>query len=164
MNTMHRPDGYREPTSSELNDLPEGSLVWCEDVSSWRDSSYIGMAGKEDCLYAVPITPASQPRGTDPKGEAGKTKCPLGLIPPYAMEETAWVHGLGASKYGAWNWRENKVCKSTYISAMLRHLNAYRSGEEIDPESGRSHLAHIAAGCNILMDAGKHGTLEDDLP
>lgn len=98
----------------------------------------------------------------DPKGAIGATKVPLGLIPPHAMEQTAWVHKLGADKYGAWNWRETGVCASTYVNAILRHLNAWRDGEDLDPESGISHLAHVACSANILMDAGYCGKLQDD--
>jgi hypothetical protein len=78
------------------------------------------------------------------------------------MEQTAWVHKLGADKYGAWNWRETGVCASTYVNAILRHLNAWRDGEDLDPESGISHLAHIACSCNILLDADYCDTLQDD--
>jgi hypothetical protein len=78
------------------------------------------------------------------------------------MEQTAWVHKLGADKYGAWNWRETGVCASTYVNAILRHLNAWRDGEDLDPESGISHLAHVACSANILMDAGYCGKLQDD--
>jgi hypothetical protein len=98
----------------------------------------------------------------DPKGAAGALKCPLGLIPPKAMDETAWVHDLGAEKYGPFNWRVTGVCASTYVNAILRHLNAWRDGEDNDPESGRTHLAHIACCCNILIDAAHNGTLDDD--
>lgn len=98
----------------------------------------------------------------DPKGAVGATKTPLGLIPPSAMEQVAWAHKLGADKYGPWNWRKTGVCASTYVNAILRHLNAWRDGEDLDPESGFSHLAHIACSCNILMDAAKVGKLQDD--
>ena len=98
----------------------------------------------------------------DPKGAAGAVKVPLGLIPPHAMEQTAWVHKLGADKYGPWNWRETGVCASTYVNAILRHLNAWRDGEDLDPESGISHLAHVACSANILMDAEYCGKLQDD--
>lgn len=98
----------------------------------------------------------------DPKGASGAKKTPLGLIPPIAMEHTALVHKLGADKYGAWNWRDNQVSAITYVNAILRHLNAWRDGEDLDPESGISHIAHIACSCNILMDAELHGTLVDD--
>lgn len=98
----------------------------------------------------------------DPKGAAGAIKVPLGLIPPHAMEQTAWVHKLGSEKYGIFNWRRTGVCASTYVNAILRHLNAWRDGEDLDPESGISHLAHVACSCNILMDAEYCGKLQDD--
>jgi hypothetical protein len=98
----------------------------------------------------------------DPKGAAGALKTPLGLIPSYAMDQTAWVHKLGSDKYGPFNWRKTGVCASTYVNAILRHLNAWRDGETVDPESGISHLAHVACSCNILLDAGFCGTLQDD--
>lgn len=101
---------------------------------------------------------------TDPKGEIGKTKCPLYLLPPTALRQTAWVQKLGADKYGPYNWRETNVCATTYISAMLRHLLEFTDGVDADDESGQSHLAHIAANCNILMDAIASGTLIDDRP
>jgi hypothetical protein len=98
----------------------------------------------------------------DPKGEAGSRKAPMWLIPPSSMQQTAWVHKLGAEKYGAFNWRETGVCATTYISAIMRHLNAWRDGEDLDPESGISHLAHIACSCNILMDASHCNRMQDD--
>lgn len=99
---------------------------------------------------------------TDPKQAAGSKKTPLGLIPAPAMEEIANVLKLGASKYGEYNWRKTKVATNTYVHAILRHLNAWRDGEDLDPESTRSHIAHIAAGCCILLDAEACGTLIDD--
>jgi hypothetical protein len=98
----------------------------------------------------------------DPKGAAGALKTPLGLIPPCAMNQTALVHKFGASRYGPFNWRDTRVCASTYVNAIMRHLNAWRDGEDLDPESGISHIAHISCSCNILMDADYCGTLMDD--
>jgi len=98
----------------------------------------------------------------DPKGAAGALKTPLGLIPPFAMAQTALAHKYGAEKYGPFNWRDTGVCASTYVNAIMRHLNAWRDGEDLDPESGISHLAHVACSCNILLDAGYCRTLQDD--
>jgi hypothetical protein len=100
----------------------------------------------------------------DPKGHAGSLKCPLNLLPPVAMNETAWVLKLGAEKYGPWNWRHSGVCASTYVAAAMRHLSAWWDGEDLDPESGRTHLAHVAACMAILIDAERAGTLRVDRP
>lgn len=100
----------------------------------------------------------------DPKGQAGAAKPPLGLVPAEAMRQAAIVHGLGAKKYGPWNWRLTKVQISTYINAALRHIQEYQERQETDPESGQSPLAHAIASLNILLDAKKAGTLVDDRP
>jgi hypothetical protein len=99
----------------------------------------------------------------DPKGEAGAKKAPMWLLPPVALEQTAWALKEGSEKYGPWNWRLTGVCASTYVSAIMRHLNAWRDGEDNDPDlPAVSHIAKIAACCNILMDAAACGTLQDD--
>ncbi len=98
----------------------------------------------------------------DPKKEAGAKKTPLHLLPPYALAQTALAHAEGARRYGPWNWRTNQVCATTYIGAILRHLTAWQDGEDIDADSGLSHIAKIGACCNILLDAGHCGTLVDD--
>jgi hypothetical protein len=98
----------------------------------------------------------------DPKGAAGALKTPMWLLPAHALQQTAWVHKLGSEKYGPYNWRKTSVCATTYISAIMRHLDAWRDGEDNDPESGISHIAHVAASCNILLDAQHCGKLNDD--
>lgn len=99
----------------------------------------------------------------DPKGEIGATKPQLWLIPTVAETAMANVLALGAKKYGVNNWRGTTVKASTYVSAMMRHMQAFRRGEEVDHESGESHLASIMANCAILLDAKANGTLDDDL-
>ena len=80
-------------------------------------------------------------------------KAPLGLIPPATLIEIAQVFGFGAEKYGMNNWRTDSKNTSwirTY-SSIQRHLNAGHAGEDIDPESGKPHLAHAATQIMILM-------------
>lgn len=80
-------------------------------------------------------------------------KEPLGLIPPEALLEIARVLGFGAKKYGVNNWRQdgkNTSWLRTY-SSIQRHLNAWHAGQDLDPESGESHLSHAATQLMILM-------------
>ena len=100
----------------------------------------------------------------DPKCDAGAKKTPLHLLSPHACAETAHVLALGAEKYREWNWRSNRIKCSTYVGAIKRHLDAWWDGDEIDPESGRSHMAHILASAMIVLDAQNTGTLENDRP
>ncbi len=70
------------------------------------------------------------------------------LIPPEFLEGIAKVLTDGAKKYEADNWRKNKELWR-YQAAAMRHFEAYRSGESVDPDSGSSHLHHVAT--NILF-------------
>lgn len=100
----------------------------------------------------------------NPKTVFGVSKSPLHLIPPPALLALADVFGLGARKYGAYNWRTKKVSASVYQAAALRHLLAWWDGEDLDAESRRTHLAHAMACCAILIDAEAHDALNDDRP
>lgn len=70
------------------------------------------------------------------------------LVPPEFNLVVAQIITMGKEMYGKENW---KKCKDTdrYVNALMRHLEAYRGGEKIDPESGMSHLGHI--GCNAAF-------------
>lgn len=107
------------------------------------------------------VTP-TQSEPLDPKGDAGALKTPLHLVPPALLEACAMAMKNGAERYGAWNFRDTKVKASTYLGAVMRHIDAWRDGEDIDPDSGVSHLGHAAANLAILLDTAKHGTLVDD--
>ena len=98
----------------------------------------------------------------NPKEEAGRKKCPLQLLPPAAMRETANALGHGAEKYSQWNFRGAGINATTYIGACYRHLSAWADGEDLDPESGLSHIAHISACCAILLDCMHTRMMNDD--
>lgn len=102
--------------------------------------------------------------GANPKQQYGDRKVPVQLVPPAALAYIALGTREGAKKYGAYNWRETRVESMTYIGAILRHLMAYLDGEDIDPESGNPHLAHLMASAAILADATESGQLVDNRP
>lgn len=142
--------------------------IWISRARGFSaDSTYRGVDKR--CTYIVPLPhspdddePETKP--LDPKGEAGAKKPQLQLIPPVLGVETAKALVDGAGKYGAWNWRLTNVEMMTYLGAMKRHIDALIDGEDVDPKSGAHHLGHVAAGCGIVLDARKHGTLVDNRP
>ena len=75
-------------------------------------------------------------------------KVRLDLLPPEALWGTAEVLTFGAQKYAAHNWRKGLDYSRVY-GAMLRHITKWWEGEDLDPESGISHLHH--AGCCIAF-------------
>jgi hypothetical protein len=100
----------------------------------------------------------------NPKTQYGDLKPPVHLVPPVAILQEAMVFKLGAQKYGPYNWRDNSVAVSVYYSAAMRHLTSYWDGEDLDPQSKESHLAHARASLAILIDALSCGNLIDDRP
>lgn len=89
-------------------------------------------------------------------------KVPLDLVPPCAIFEMARAFGYGADKYGRQNWIDERAYYSVYYAAMMRHLLTWFDSEEIDPESGVSHLAHIMANCAILIYMKENNNFDDD--
>lgn len=81
------------------------------------------------------------------KNDTGKL--PLHLLPHDALEEVAKVLDYGQHKYSARNWEAGMAWSRPY-AACLRHLWAWWRGQERDPETGLSHLAH-AACCVLFM-------------
>ena len=100
----------------------------------------------------------------NPKDRIGLRKPPLHLIPPAAEVLESAVMALGAKKYGAFNWRSANVKASIYVAAARRHLLQWFDGEDDDPESGVSHLAHARACLGILLDAIATQHVVDDRP
>lgn len=88
----------------------------------------------------------------------------LHLIPSPALIETARALMDGARKYGPYNWREEGVGATTYLSASLRHIRAYLDGQKNAADSGVHHLGHAIACLAILLDAEAVGNLVDDRP
>jgi hypothetical protein len=83
------------------------------------------------------------------------------LLPPEMLEETAQVLTFGAQKYSAHNWAKG-ASWSRYFSAMMRHMWAWWRGEDNDPETGYSHLAHAACCLGFLMAYQRRGLGTDD--
>ena len=100
----------------------------------------------------------------DPKAEAGSQKATLQNISAVALLMEAEVMRGGSKKYGAYNWCEHPMRASTYHDAILRHFFAWWTGEDIDPESGLSHMAHLRACTGILLEQAHTGELIDDRP
>lgn len=87
----------------------------------------------------------------DQSAKADKGKLELSLVNPELVKAVAEVRMYGTEKYGdSENWR--KVKPKRYVDALYRHLLAYIEGNEVDEESGLSHLAHMACNLSFLLD------------
>lgn len=78
------------------------------------------------------------------KDDQGKPRAGLVLSEfALALEGVIQAGTFGASKYSDKGWRLVANAKSRYHDAMLRHYLAHAKGEELDPETGLSHLKHF---------------------
>lgn len=72
------------------------------------------------------------------------------LVPFESLEGMVKVLEFGAKKYDNWNWTADGGFQYTRVlRSCLRHLFAWSRGEDLDPESGLSHIHH--AMCNLLF-------------
>jgi len=85
------------------------------------------------------------------------------LLPPHALEALVSVYTFGAQKYESNNYRLG-INWSRVYAAVMRHLEAWRRGEDIDSESGLQHLAHATWGLFTLMEYNNIASYLDDRP
>lgn len=67
------------------------------------------------------------------------------LIPMGMLRNLAAVMTFGAQKYAPHNWQLVDNGRDRYYAAAMRHLEARRQGEILDPESGLPHTSHAIA-------------------
>lgn len=93
------------------------------------------------------------------KNDAGKPD--FSHISYELMEAVARVREFGAKKYARNNWKLGfKYTRS--IAACLRHIFAFLRGEDNDPESGLSHIAHAICNLEHLLYDISHRKENDD--
>jgi len=87
------------------------------------------------------------------------------LLPPWALLDIAEIMTFGANKYSDYNYRNgNGLNWSRVYAALQRHILAWYTGEDLDDESGKSHLAHAGCCLIMLMDLVDHEKGKDDRP
>lgn len=77
----------------------------------------------------------------------------LSLVLEFSYALVGWTKALmyGMNKYSRGNWR--KGFNHTEIAdSALRHLNAWQSGEDIDPESGLKHVDMFLCNAGFLAE------------
>jgi len=130
--------------------------------SSSTDYTSLAVAPNMPALSAEQISAVTTTivnLGNATKHDDGKT--PMNLLSREALEQIAMVMAFGKDKYAAHNWRKGFQW-SRPLSAAMRHIMAFNDGEDKDPESGLSHLAHAACCIMFLLEFEKtHKELDD---
>ena len=112
------------------------------------------------CQYGVgcaQITPRAAVKAPAVGRKFDTDKPDYTLLPWDAVEEIVKVMDFGANKYARDNWKHVEGADTRYLAAAFRHLSAYAQNEDVDAETGISHLAH-AACCMLFMISINKGT------
>jgi hypothetical protein len=149
------PYGEQTVTFTNTNRLPTQ-----ENNSIAIDWSRLTIPSSEaEKLYVTNVPTESKKSGSAMKFD--DQKLPVNLLSSEALLQTAAVLKFGADKYHAHNWRDG-FAWSRPLAAAMRHIMAYNDGEDRDPESGLSHLAHAACCIMFLLEFEKtHPELDD---
>ena len=108
---------------------------------------------------------AAGTKPSNPKDRLGVLKACLSVIPFPVLWELGLAMLEGALKYGRHNYRVIGVRASVYYDAvMARHMPAWWEGEDIDADSGLSHVTKAIASLVVLRDAMIRGNWVDDRP
>lgn len=149
-------DGHWDPAPS-----PHVQPVSVSDTSDYREPLAVELT-----FGPLPEVDHVSPTG-GLRRNAGKLA--VHLIPPVLIRAVASVLGIGAKKYAARNWELGMEYSVAYAS-LQRHALAFWSGEDVDPESGEHHMAHVATNAAFLLEYARRvqaGTLParlDDRP
>jgi hypothetical protein len=152
----------------------------------WRTGRQISLKGHApDCKYAaaqhrleedkllqgIPAEqilagdaqpPATKP--TNPKDAVGVLKYAMSYVSAPVLAEIAVGMTEGGHKYGRHNYRVIGVRGSIYYDATMRHLMQWWEGEDLDPDSGLSHITKAITSLVVLRDAMIQGKFNDDRP
>jgi hypothetical protein len=134
-----------------------------DDTEGLPVQSWIPAGLAEPVVVPVPV-PSASSKPSNPKDAIGVRKAPLSCLPMGVVAEMGAAMLEGASKYGRHNFRAVGVRGSVYFDATMRHLIAWWEGEDVDPDSGLSHVTKALVSLAVLRDAQMQGKCEDDRP
>jgi hypothetical protein len=92
--------------------------------------------------------------------DEGKTELQY-ILAMEGLEQVAAVGTFGAKKYARWNYKAGMPWMKLGGS-LSRHLRAWLMGEDMDPESGLPHLAHLIYDALMLLDYSNNHKDKDD--
>lgn len=96
-------------------------------------------------------------------GQKGTKLAQLGALDPDTLLTLAKIAGFGADKYDAHNFLKGYDWSLSFNAAQ-RHMLAFWSGENLDPESGLPHLGHAAWNCLTMLAFLQRDIGTDDRP
>lgn len=133
---------------------------------SWVPADVLALWAEWKVSRETQGTGAVPPAFDEPEGECRKSaesaaKPRWELLPWNAVEEVVEILTFGAKKYEDNNWARGARW-GRYMRAAISHITQWWRGEDLDPETGKSHLAHAVCCLIFLMEYQRNGWGRDD--
>lgn len=104
-------------------------------------------------------------KASNPKDNVGSRKWrQFSTMPIRVLWEVAVGMMEGAMKYGRHNYRHTGVRATVYSDAAVGHIMQWQEGEDIDADSGLSHITKAICSLMVLRDGMLEGNFQDDRP
>ena len=116
------------------------------------------------CLSFEAKTLADETKETNPKDIIGMKKAPMSTLSAAVLFEMGLGMLEGARKYGRHNYRAMGVSATVYYDAAMGHLMDWFEGEDIDLDSGMSHITKAMTTLLVLRDSMLMENWVDDRP
>jgi hypothetical protein len=143
------------PTDEYMKCLNEATNIVAVD-DCWRKRRTLAAQRGE---MARQLMPTGNPKD---RLAQSQDKPPLHYLEPAAEEAIARAMKSGADKYGYRNFTIEPIKATVYIDALLRHILAWKNGDDVDPDSGQHPLAHIGANVHVALAAMAADKFIDD--
>ena len=91
----------------------------------------------------------------------GKPQLSYILSAPHANNALADVFAFGAEKYARDNWK-NGLPPLEIVDSLLRHLEKYVNGEDLDADSQLPHVAHVHWNAMALSEMVLQGMSREE--
>lgn len=106
----------------------------------WKHVGRIG-----DVLAYRLVGESADSKPSNPKDAIGVKKAKFSVIPAGVLFDVGLAMLEGACRYGRHNYRGAGVRASVYYDAAMGHLADWWEGQNLDPDSGLSHVTKAIA-------------------
>lgn len=133
-------------------------------LSDKEAADYVQEVARDAELVDLTEPSAAPVTVENPKDAVGSLKASMSAVPTVVLAELGVAMMEGARKYGRHNYRAADIRASIYFDAVMRHMMAWFEGEDIDPDSGLSHVTKAIASLVVLRDGQINENIIDDRP
>jgi hypothetical protein len=138
-----------------------------ESAARSIERALIGEDTRTRLLKSIPIRQAAPheematPMPSTPKDETVE-KIDHTFLPLDALEEVSKALMYGAAKGDAWKWAINPISWTERLAKAQRHILEFQKGINIDPSSGKQHIACAITQLMFLQSYVLTGSGTDD--